>query len=81
MHLRANANITKFLREVRKCNAEVCFETSERDHLNLKSTLSQFIFCSLCTEPEILYSGKVLLEDISDRERLGSFLEDDNDDR
>ena len=79
MHLRTDTDITKFLKEVLKCSGEVCFETLEGDHLNLKSTLRQFIFCSLITEPEILYGGIVLLYDISDRERLKGFMEGNDD--
>lgn len=80
MHLTADTDITEFLKEVRNCSGEVCFKTSEGDSLNLKSTLSQFIFCNLTADPEILYKGTILY-DISDEERLNKYLEGDDDEQ
>lgn len=80
MHLRTNTDLTAFLKEARNCSGEVHFSTPEGDSLNLKSTLSQFIFCSLAAEHDLLHSG-IITYDISDEGRLNKYLEDDNDDK
>ena len=56
MHIKDNINIVNFLKQVQKCNAEVLFVTPEGDRIALKSTLSQYIFCTIASNPEILSS-------------------------
>lgn len=74
MHIKANANIVNFLKQVQKCSAEVLFETSEGDRIALKSTLSQYIFCTIASNPELLQSGTVRFEKEEDRLILTDFL-------
>lgn len=50
MKLKENADLPAFLRQVKKCGGDVFLETQEGDSLNLKSTLSQYIFVSLAPE-------------------------------
>ncbi|MDE5589095.1 MAG: hypothetical protein K2J60_08125 [Acetatifactor sp.] len=47
MKLKPNVNVPDFLQAVQACIDEVFFITSEGDHLNLKSALSQFIFAAV----------------------------------
>lgn len=47
MKLKNNVNIPSLLEAVQKCDHEVLFVTSEGDQLNLKSTLSQFVFTAV----------------------------------
>lgn len=74
MHMKANANIVNFLKQVQKCRAEVLFETSEGDRIALKSTLSQYIFCTIASNPELLQSGTIRFEDQEDRLLVADFL-------
>lgn len=74
MHIKANANIVNFLKQVQKCSSEVLFETSEGDRIALKSTLSQYIFCTIASNPELLQSGTVRFEEKEDRLLLADFL-------
>ena len=52
MLLRQDIDIIKFLQQVKRCRDEVLFETTEGDRLNLTSTLSQYVFCSIASHPE-----------------------------
>lgn len=74
MHIKANANIVNFLKQVQKCRGEVLFETSEGDRIALKSTLSQYIFCTVASNPELLQSGVIHFEQEEDRLLLADFL-------
>lgn len=47
MHLKNNMHIPDFLQAVTTCHQDVLFETPEGDILNLKSTISQFIFTAV----------------------------------
>lgn len=44
MKLKPDFNLIEFFQAVHSCQYEVLFETPEGDRLNLKSTLSQFVF-------------------------------------
>ncbi len=74
MHIKSNINIVSFLKQVQKCNKEVLFETSEGDRIALKSTLSQYIFCTIASNPELLQSGTIRFEQESDKKLLADFL-------
>ncbi|MDE5598526.1 MAG: hypothetical protein K2J04_11955 [Lachnospiraceae bacterium] len=74
MHIKTNTNIVNFLKQVQACAAEVFFETPEGDCLALKSTLSQYIFCTISSNPELLQSGTVRFEKEADQKLLIDFL-------
>ncbi len=74
MHINPNINILNFLKQVQKCSAEVLFETSEGDRIALKSTLSQYIFCTIASNPELLQSGTIRFEQDEDIKLLENFL-------
>ena len=74
MHINPNINILNFLKQVQKCSADVLFETSEGDRIALKSTLSQYIFCTIASNPELLQSGTIRFEQDEDIKLLENFL-------
>lgn len=74
MHIKTNINIVNFLKQVQKCSDEVLFETSEGDRIALKSTLSQYIFCTIASNPELLQSGTIRFEKETDQKLLIDFL-------
>lgn len=74
MHINPNINILNFLKQVQKCNGEVLFETSEGDRIALKSTLSQYIFFTIVSNPELLQSGTIRFEQDEDIKLLKNFL-------
>ena len=76
MHIKNNINIVDFLRKVQKCDSEVLFETPEGDRIALKSTLSQYIFCTIASNPELLGNGTVRFEHQEDLALLQEFLYD-----
>ena len=74
MHIKTNTNIVNLLKQVQACTAEVFFETPEGDRIALKSTLSQYIFCTIASNPELLQSGTVRFEKEVDQKLLIDFL-------
>lgn len=74
MKLKPTADIPAFLRAVQHCKAGVCFTTDDRDELNLKSTLSQFVFTAVCSGDLRKLEGSIEVEDPQDVERLADYL-------
>lgn len=74
MHIRTDINVMDFLRQVQKCRSEVLFETPEGDSIALKSTLSQYIFCTIAQNIPLLQSGSVRFTDRADEEILKDYL-------
>ena len=76
MHLKHDADLEKFLSDVRLCSSEVYFETAKGDSLTLRSTLSQYIFRTMACEPETISAGTIRFSDAADMERLLPYLEE-----
>lgn len=74
MHIKSTANIVNFLKSVQKCDSEVLFETPEGDRIALKSTLSQYIFCTIASNPDLLQSGTIRFKNEADQKILIEFL-------
>lgn len=74
MKLKPTADIPAFLQAVQHCKAKVCFTTADHDELNLKSTLSQFVFTAVCTGNLRELNGNIEVEDPQDAERLAEYL-------
>ena len=53
---------------------DVFFYSNEGDILNLASTLSQYVFCSIAGQESILESGTIRCENPADYETLSDFL-------
>lgn len=63
-------DLKQFLEDVRKCEHEVYFESTEGDRLALRSALSQFILFSICNKPELLEGAVIRVCGEHDRELL-----------
>lgn len=74
MHLKQDINIKNFLSQVTKCKNDVFYETTEGDVLNLSSTLSQYVFCSISIQPEYWITGTIRCTDATDYETLSNYL-------
>ncbi|MCI9441585.1 MAG: polya polymerase [Ruminococcus sp.] len=75
MHIKPNINVVDFLKQVQKCRSEVLFETLEGDRIALKSTLSQYIFCTIASNPHLFQSGTIRFENEEDQKLLSDFLD------
>lgn len=74
MKLKPTADIPAFLQAVQHCRAKVCFTTADHDELNLRSTLSQFVFTAVCSGKLQELQGNIDVEDPLDAERLAKYL-------
>lgn len=74
MHIKPDINVLHFLKQVQKCSADVLFETPEGDRIVLKSTLSQYIFLTIASNPKLLQSGTVRFEQVEDIKLLEDYL-------
>ncbi len=72
--LKKDADLAKFLIAVKSCSEDVFFDSNEGDVLNLASTLSQYVFCSIAGQDAILENGVVRCNQESDYDLLADFL-------
>ena len=63
-------DLKNFLEDVKKCENEVFFETTEGDKLALHSALSQFILYSICNQPQLSADALIRCFGEHDREIL-----------
>ncbi|MGN1024583.1 MAG: polya polymerase [Lachnospiraceae bacterium] len=76
MKLKQNIDMAKFIACVKKCRADVYYHSTEGDSLNLKSTLSQYIFTAAAAGSNFLAGGRVDCEDEKDYAVLADFVEE-----
>ena len=76
MKLKTLNQYIDFIETVQTCAADVYFCSDEGDRLNLKSTLSQFLFASICGDRDYLRGGTVLCQNSADYEKLSAYLEE-----
>lgn len=74
MLLKQDIDIIKFLQQVKRCRNEVIFETTEGDRLNLTSTLSQYVFCSIASHPECWTDSTITCKNAEDYQLLAEYL-------
>ena len=67
---KSTIDLKKFLEDVKKCENEVFFESTEGDKLALHSALSQFILYSICNQPQLLEDAVIRCHGEHDREIL-----------
>lgn len=72
--LKKDADIAKFLIAIKSCSADVFYESTEGDILNLASTLSQYVFCSIAGQTDLLKNGTIRCLDEADYTVLKDFL-------
>ena len=68
-------DLKAFLEDVKKCENEVFFESTEGDNLALKSALSQFILYSICNQPKLLTGAIVRCTCEHDKQLLAPYFE------
>lgn len=75
MKLKQGIDYGDFFAAVTACHGDVYFDTIDNDHLNLKSTLSQFIFASALSQYKGSLNGTVNCKVEEDYQCLHRFLE------
>lgn len=73
MRLKDDIDYSDFLKTVQSCRGEVLLVTPEGDQLNLKSTLSQFVFAAAMRGSLKLSEGKLELANGEDARLLERF--------
>ena len=74
MKLKENADLIEFIKTIGKCRQDVYFCTKEGDRLNLRSTLSQYLFSLVSANQELLQKGKIDCREPSDYQVLAGYL-------
>lgn len=74
MKSKKNIDIQAFLKEVLSCKGEIFYDTEYKDHLNLKSQLSKFIFAILYTKESNMLLGEITLHNPDDVYLLSKYL-------
>ena len=77
MKLKENIDYSEFFRTVQTCTGEVLLVTPEGDQLNLKSTLSQFVFAAAIRGNLALTGATLQLENTKDRNILETYTVED----
>lgn len=77
MKLKENIDYSEFFRTVQTCQGQVLLVTPEGDQLNLKSTLSQFVFAAAVRGNLDLAGAKLLLEAPGDTRILEAYTAED----
>ena len=67
--------MAKFIACVKTCRADVYYHSTEGDSLNLKSTLSQYIFTAAAAGNSFLPEGRIDCDDERDYAVLADFVE------
>lgn len=77
MKLKANIDYSELFRCAQACGGEVLLVTPEGDQLNLKSTLSQFVFAAAVRGNLDLNGARLQLQYSSDAALLKDFITED----
>lgn len=78
MKLRSEIDMIHFLKAVESCTGDVRFCSPQGDVLNLKSTLSQYLFASLLARKDLLQSGDIVCSRKHDLSQLESYIMEEN---
>lgn len=74
--LKANISLSEFFTEAQACIGTVFFVTESGDQLNMKTTLSQFLFTTTMTNSTEALDGMIHCSVEKDYERLKNYLEE-----
>ena len=74
MNLKNKADIRAFMQAIKGCGGNVFFESPE-DKIDLKSVLSQYVFCSIMNNKKLMDSGSIRCENTEDYGKLEQFME------
>ncbi len=66
MKLRPDVDVVDLMRRVARCEGDVFFDTSDGDHLNLKSALCQYVFGVLAEDSDSMENGLLTCENEAD---------------
>lgn len=80
MRLCEDISLIHFFKAVEACGGEVKFCSLQGDILNLKSTLSQYLFTALMARKDLLQNGRIVCENAKDIEYIKEFLEEEKED-
>lgn len=75
MKLRENTDLIGLIKTIKKCRQDVFFCTAEGDRLNLKSTLTQYLFSTMSGNGEFLRNGNIECGELSDYQMLEAYLQ------
>lgn len=75
MRLKENTDLIRFIKTAAKCHGEVIFHSKDGDKLNLKSTLSQYLFAAAVGNEALLTAGTVYCELQEDADMLQEFMQ------
>lgn len=75
-NLKPEADLNRFIRCIASCRDDVLFTTREGDILNLKSTLSTYVFAALADRADVLSRGRIDCRNPEDEAQLAEFLRD-----
>ena len=78
MKLSQNIDAIQFFKAVQACGGDVQFHSQQGDVLNLKSTLSQYLFTFLLAREDFLSSGQIICSREQDWIHLKKFVEEEN---
>lgn len=73
--LKANISLSDFFADAQSCMGTVYFVTEDGDQLNMKTTLSQFLFSTTVSNSTEPIEGKIHCSVERDYERLAKYLE------
>lgn len=74
MRLKRKIDCRKFLKTVQSCDDDVFFLSSEGDQLNLKSTLSQYMFAAAFADVDLISQGQIVCHNSDDCRQLAEFF-------
>lgn len=77
MRLKRLNHYRDFIEAVQSCDSDVYFNSCEGDCLNLKSTLSQYLFATICGDRAFIEQSSIECRAETDYERLSSYLDAD----
>lgn len=77
MKLTKNADLAAFLRTVGCCTGDVFFSSRQGDYLDLKSTLSQYLFSVAAGDHALLLEGDISCDNEQDRALLRPYFVSD----
>lgn len=77
MKLKEDVDLILLFKTVQSCYGEVFFCSAEGDKLNLKSTLSQYLFSALINRKDLLATGRIVCDEQGDIPILSEFCETD----
>lgn len=78
MKLKKAVSCAEFLKSAQACRGEVVFETPEGDQLNLKSTLSEYLFLTASLSGKLLEAGSLRFQYPDDQKTLTQYLEEES---